>query len=63
MIPIRHKKHNIADSCLCEGVTPEANSVVRDCFVPRIESGVLAKTACITRVMKTIANWYEEYVW
>jgi hypothetical protein len=54
LIPIRHKNHNIADSCLCEGVTPEANSAVRDCFA----APLLAKTACITRVIKIIANWY-----
>ncbi len=44
VIPIPHIEYNIANACHCEGVKPEAISAVRDCFVPRIGSGVLAMT-------------------
>ncbi len=43
---IRDSKHNIAETCHCEGVKPEAISAVRDCFV----TSLLAMTAYVTSV-------------
>jgi len=44
----------VADSRHCEGVRPEAISMVKDCFVVSL----LAMTAHIKHVTKLMANWY-----
>jgi hypothetical protein len=58
LIPIRHKKHDIADGCHCEGIKPETISVVIDCFPAGSGTSLLAMTAHVISVKKVMKNWY-----